>query len=157
MCTKCLGRCAPRESNYGDSAKSLPRFLNSGRFETGWASFGPYRCPAEFLDCEGLNKGWNCWMLRWRILFLINDKVSSTETGVIFGNILWEGVATTEACVILNDMHIDIMDYIRPASCNESQVRSIWTWSNFGWNFQFRSMWTEFEWENRVNISTNAT
>jgi len=69
-------------------------------------------------------------------------KVSSTETGVIFGNILWEGVATTEACVILNDMHIDIMDYIRPASCNESQ---------------FRSMWTEFEWENRVNISTNAT
>jgi len=69
-------------------------------------------------------------------------KVSSTETGVIFGNILWEGPGATEACVILNDMHIDIMDYIKPSSCTESE---------------FRSMWTEFEWENRVNVSTSVT
>jgi hypothetical protein len=27
-----------------------------------------------------------------------------------------------EACVILNDIHIDIMDYIKPAYCNEGQV-----------------------------------
>jgi hypothetical protein len=27
-----------------------------------------------------------------------------------------------EACVILNDIHIDIMDYIKPAYCNEAQV-----------------------------------
>ncbi|KAH7920369.1 coatomer protein [Leucogyrophana mollusca] len=66
-------------------------------------------------------------------------KVSSTETGVIFGSILWEGPALAESCVILNDIHIDIMDYIKPAYCNEAQ---------------FRSMWTEFEWENRVNVST---
>ncbi|KAF7294718.1 Coatomer protein [Mycena indigotica] len=64
-------------------------------------------------------------------------KVSSTETGVIFGSILWEGANMSEACVILNDIHIDIMDYIKPAYCNEAQ---------------FRSMWTEFEWENRVNV-----
>ncbi|KAJ7273107.1 coatomer protein [Mycena rebaudengoi] len=64
-------------------------------------------------------------------------KVSSTETGVIFGSILWEGPNMSEACVILNDIHIDIMDYIKPAYCNEAQ---------------FRSMWTEFEWENRVNV-----
>ncbi|KAF8636776.1 hypothetical protein AX16_010977 [Volvariella volvacea WC 439] len=64
-------------------------------------------------------------------------KVSSTETGVIFGSILWEGPNMAEACVILNDIHIDIMDYIKPAYCNEAQ---------------FRSMWTEFEWENRVNV-----
>ncbi|KAF7323176.1 Coatomer protein [Mycena chlorophos] len=64
-------------------------------------------------------------------------KVSSTETGVIFGSILWEGANMAEACVILNDIHIDIMDYIKPAYCNEAQ---------------FRSMWTEFEWENRVNV-----
>ncbi|KAL4064123.1 adaptin N terminal region-domain-containing protein [Scleroderma yunnanense] len=69
-------------------------------------------------------------------------KVSSTETGVIFGSILWEGHGLTECCVILNDIHIDIMDYIKPAYCNETQ---------------FRSMWTEFEWENRVNVSTNMT
>lgn len=28
----------------------------------------------------------------------------------------------SEACVILNDIHIDIMDYIKPAYCNEAQV-----------------------------------
>lgn len=49
-------------------------------------------------------------------------KVSSTETGVIFGSILWEGPNMSEACVILNDIHIDIMDYIKPAYCNEAQV-----------------------------------
>lgn len=49
-------------------------------------------------------------------------KVSSTETGVIFGSILWEGPNLSEACVILNDIHIDIMDYIKPAYCNEAQV-----------------------------------
>ncbi|KZT56128.1 putative coatomer complex beta chain [Calocera cornea HHB12733] len=68
-------------------------------------------------------------------------KVSSTETGVIFGNIIWEA-GTNEACVVLNDIHIDIMDYIKPAYCSETQ---------------FRSMWTEFEWENRVNVNTTIT
>jgi coatomer subunit beta len=28
----------------------------------------------------------------------------------------------SEACVILNDIHIDIMDYIKPAYCQETQV-----------------------------------
>ncbi|KAF9654103.1 coatomer protein [Thelephora ganbajun] len=69
-------------------------------------------------------------------------KVSSTETGVIFGSILWEGPGMAEQCVILNDIHIDIMDYIKPAYCTEAQ---------------FRSMWTEFEWENRVNVTTSVT
>lgn len=52
-------------------------------------------------------------------------KVSSTETGVIFGNILWEGTGMTEACVVLNDIHIDIMDYIKPNYCNEAQVSDL--------------------------------
>ena len=52
-------------------------------------------------------------------------KVSSTETGVIFGSILWEGQNMAEACVILNDIHIDIMDYIKPAYCTEHQVSRI--------------------------------
>ena len=52
-------------------------------------------------------------------------KVSSTETGVIFGSILWEGQGMTEACVVLNDVHVDIMDYIKPAWCNEAQVRGL--------------------------------
>lgn len=67
-------------------------------------------------------------------------KVSSTDTGVIFGNVVYDGPASTESnVVILNDVHVDIMDYIQPASCTETQ---------------FRTMWTEFEWENKVNINT---
>ena len=34
------------------------------------------------------------------------------------------------------------MDYIHPAICSESQ---------------FRSMWAEFEWENKVAVHTNIT
>jgi coatomer subunit beta len=43
---------------------------------------------------------------------------------------------TTEHCVIvLNDIYIDVMDYITPAACTETE---------------FRAMWAEFEWENKV-------
>jgi coatomer subunit beta len=67
-------------------------------------------------------------------------KVSSTDTGVIFGNVVYDGASSTESnVVILNDVHVDIMDYIQPAHCTETQ---------------FRTMWTEFEWENKVNINT---
>ncbi|KAI4728541.1 Coatomer, beta subunit [Aureobasidium sp. EXF-10728] len=67
-------------------------------------------------------------------------KVSSTDTGVIFGNVVYEGASSTDQnVVILNDVHVDIMDYIQPAQCTETQ---------------FRTMWTEFEWENKVNINT---
>jgi coatomer subunit beta len=69
-------------------------------------------------------------------------KVSSTDTGVIFGNIVYDGhSATDNNVVILNDIHVDVMDYIQPATCNETQ---------------FRSMWAEFEWENKVNINHKA-
>jgi hypothetical protein len=69
-------------------------------------------------------------------------KVSSTDTGVIFGNILYEGEKGIDSnVVILNDVHVDIMDYIKPAQCTETQ---------------FRTMWTEFEWENKVNINSKA-
>lgn len=74
-----------------------------------------------------------------------NIKVSSTETGIIFGNIVYDvaGQATTlnadKNCVILNDIHIDIMDYISPAQCSPAD---------------FRNMWSEFEWENKVVVNT---
>ena len=62
--------------------------------------------------------------------------MSSTETGAIFGNIVYESTAYADrSVVVLNDIHIDIMDYISPASCPD---------------VQFRSMWAEFEWENKV-------
>jgi len=67
-------------------------------------------------------------------------KVSSTETGHIFGTICYEDASTKEKYYInLNSIHMDIMDYIRPASCSDEM---------------FRSMWAEFEWENKVAVST---
>ncbi|EFJ42176.1 hypothetical protein VOLCADRAFT_67325 [Volvox carteri f. nagariensis] len=76
-------------------------------------------------------------------LIRANIKVSSTETGVIFGNIVYEGTGYSErSVVVLNDIHIDIMDYISPAYCAD---------------VQFRNMWAEFEWENKVAIATTFT
>ncbi|KAG2726306.1 hypothetical protein I3843_01G102400 [Carya illinoinensis] len=69
-----------------------------------------------------------------------NIKVSSTETGVIFGNIVYETSNVHErTVVVLNDIHIDIMDYISPAVCSDAA---------------FRTMWAEFEWENKVAVNT---
>lgn len=44
--------------------------------------------------------------------------------------------------VVLNTIHIDIMDYILPASCTDTE---------------FRTMWVEFEWENKVSVNTTVT
>eukprot|EP01038_Epipyxis_sp_PR26KG_P015500 gene15500-20917_t len=70
-----------------------------------------------------------------------NIKVSSTETGHIFGTIVFDNSSTAQKTYVnLNDIQLDIMDYIRPAECK---------------NEDFRSMWAEFEWENKVAINTN--
>ena len=50
------------------------------------------------------------------------------------------GAASDRNCVVLNDIHIDIMDYIVPATCTDTE---------------FRQMWAEFEWENKVAVNTN--
>ena len=50
---------------------------------------------------------------------------------------MYESTAYADrSVVVLNDIHIDIMDYISPASCPD---------------VQFRSMWAEFEWENKAS------
>lgn len=71
-------------------------------------------------------------------------KVASTENGIIFGNIVYDiiGAGNDRNCVVLNDIHIDIMDYIQPASCTDEE---------------FRRMWAEFEWENKVSVNTTIT
>ena len=45
------------------------------------------------------------------------------------------GASGDRNCVVLNNIHIDIMDYIYPATCTDED---------------FRKMWVEFEWENKV-------
>ncbi|XP_060800614.1 coatomer subunit beta [Amyelois transitella] len=71
-------------------------------------------------------------------------KVASTENAVIFGNIVYEvsGASMDRGVVVLNDIHIDIVDYIQPAACSDAD---------------FRQMWAEFEWENKVAVNTNIT
>ncbi|KAF0689425.1 Aste57867_19131 [Aphanomyces stellatus] len=72
-----------------------------------------------------------------------NIKVSSTETGHIFGTIVYESASGAEKTYVnLNDIHLDIMDYIVPADCADNH---------------FRTMWAEFEWENRVAVNTDLT
>ncbi|XP_043266629.1 coatomer subunit beta [Venturia canescens] len=70
-----------------------------------------------------------------------NVKVASTENGIIFGNIVYDisGAGSDRSVVVLNDIHIDIMDYIVPATCTDTE---------------FRQMWAEFEWENKVSVNT---
>jgi len=74
-------------------------------------------------------------------------KVSSTETGVIYGAITYDlassrgaGLAPPELRTVsinLADIHMDVMDYIKPAVCSDPE---------------FRKMWSEFEWENKVSL-----
>jgi coatomer subunit beta len=67
-----------------------------------------------------------------------NIKVSSTETSHIFGTIVFDNSSTAQKTYVnLNDIQLDIMDYIRPAECK---------------NEDFRHMWAEFEWENKVYV-----
>lgn len=68
----------------------------------------------------------------------VTVKVSSADTGVIFGNIVYDGQHSDETqIVILSEVAVDVMDYIKPATCSENS---------------FRKMWTEFEWENKISI-----
>lgn len=71
-----------------------------------------------------------------------NIKVASTENGIIFGNIVYDitGATNDRNCVVLNDIHIDIMDYIVHAQCTDQE---------------FLQMWVLFEWENKVVVNTN--
>jgi hypothetical protein len=70
-------------------------------------------------------------------------QVSSTETGVILGSLVYDVAGSGDTNYIaLNDIHIDILDYITPAHCTHPD---------------FRAMWAEFEWENKVVVNTNFT
>ena len=73
-----------------------------------------------------------------------NIKVASTETGIVFGSIVYDATGPLNAdrtCIVLHDVHIDIMDYISPAPCSD---------------LAFRAMWAEFEWENKVCARSSA-
>ncbi|SCW04048.1 LAFE_0H04764g1_1 [Lachancea fermentati] len=70
----------------------------------------------------------------------VTVKVSSADTGVIFGNIIYDGGHGEDSrYVIMNDLHVDIMDYIKPAKTDDAT---------------FRKMWNAFEWENKITVKS---
>jgi coatomer subunit beta len=83
-------------------------------------------------------------------------KVGSTEAGTIFGYITYEVQSSEDKgkkkkddeddkmkeCITMNQIHVDILDYIERAWAGE---------------LNFRTMWSEFEWENKININTTIT
>ncbi|PIO55688.1 coatamer beta region [Teladorsagia circumcincta] len=71
-------------------------------------------------------------------------KVASTENGVIFSTISYDvrGSTSDRNCVYLQDIKIDIMDYIVPGNVTDAE---------------FRQMWFDFEWENKVTVNTPIT
>jgi coatomer subunit beta len=69
-------------------------------------------------------------------------KVSSTENAVIFGNIAYDKNGVSDGCIVaLNDIKIDVADYIQPATCSQDE---------------FNKMYLKFEWENKIEIKGKA-
>ena len=70
-------------------------------------------------------------------------KLSSTESGVIFGNIVYDNSSgTVKSIVVLNNIHLDIEDYIAPAYVTDAA---------------FRVMWAEFEWSAAARTDRQGT
>lgn len=72
-----------------------------------------------------------------------NIKVTSTESGVIFGSVVYSTAnGVNQTVVVMSNIYMDIMDYIGPSATPDQN---------------FRSMWAEFEWENKVMVNTDIT
>jgi len=74
------------------------------------------------------------WKSREKTLLRVTH--THTHTHTVYDIV---GSTSDRNCVVLNNVHIDIMDYIQPASCTDAE---------------FRKMWAEFEWENKVGWRT---
>jgi len=76
--------------------------------------------------------------------FCVRFNVNNTETGLICGNLICDigGSGNTKHIITLQPIIIDISQYLTPSSCLLTD---------------YRTMWSEFEWENKVLISTNIT
>lgn len=67
-------------------------------------------------------------------------RVSSADSATIFGNISYH-TKQQEQLVVLHDIRLNIMDYIKPSECSDTK---------------FREMWNDFEWENKVSMQSKT-
>lgn len=121
----------------GESWKSKSSFCSCKRFQSKY-----YFDSAVFKTLSALLKRCLLFELEevqvW-ISFKLLQSISyfSVCAGLfVFSVYDVSGAASDRNCVVLSDIHIDIMDYIQPASCTDAE---------------FRQMWAEFEWENKVS------
>lgn len=74
--------------------------------------------------------------------FTCTLRLKSTENALIFGTITYDKDGQSDGCVIpLNDLLIDVVDYVEPASCSLEQ---------------FNSFYVKFEWENKIVLKGEA-
>lgn len=70
-------------------------------------------------------------------------KVSSTDNGAIYGYLTFDSASGNLPHVInINEIQIDFINALMPAECAE---------------LEFKLKWAEYEWENKVHVSTPLT
>lgn len=70
-------------------------------------------------------------------------KVSSTDNGAIYGYLTFDSPSGNVPYVInINEIQIDFINALQPAECTE---------------LEFKKKWAEYEWENKVQVSTPIT
>ena len=71
-----------------------------------------------------------------------NIKVVSAENRRLFGSITFDAPGAKEQVIMLNDISVNITDYIKPSSISFEE---------------FREIWRDSEWENKVTVKTELT
>lgn len=70
-------------------------------------------------------------------------KVSSTDNGAIYGYLTYDSASGNIPNIInINEIQIDFINELVPADCSE---------------LDFKKKWAEYEWENKVAVSTQIT
>jgi coatomer subunit beta len=70
-------------------------------------------------------------------------KVSSTDNGIIYGNLTYESSSSTQPELLnINEIQIDFINDLMKAETTE---------------LEFKKKWAEYEWENKVQVNTTIT
>lgn len=70
-------------------------------------------------------------------------KVSSTDNGIIYGNLTYESSSSTQPELLnINEIQIDFINDLMKAQTTE---------------LEFKKKWAEYEWENKVQVNTTIT